>query len=322
MPPDEALAAEPDVAALCERWRQASLDAGWTFPSDWWAPAVEALAEAVCNQHDATAACVELGRARAHAAIGLDEALRDLAALAGLDGILASLPPPGTRPPTRELSSAPTAELSPAAGIGPHQSALGGRVSLEGLEAGLERTELGTLDRIGVGWTGLDCAEVPGPMLAALALGWADVSCDPTAGGGCEDPLTGLVTSAYLRVRLGEVYREEQRRGLPVPSQYAFVVAEVDMYGAGKLAQVSRSMLLAHCLRSTFSGGETLCGAGPSRALALVRRDAGVSAFAGTLRRLLAAELDPFTDSPARVWIEQLPGTLEAAHQLLAELAR
>jgi hypothetical protein len=162
----------------------------------------------------------------------------------------------------------------------------------------------------------------PGHLVQALALGWAEVISDPTAGASCEDPLTGLAVPAYLRVRLGEIYREGERSGLPVPATHALVVAEVELPDRGCLTQLSRSVLLAQCLRRTFSGGETLCRATRGRMLALVRRDGGLSAWAATLRRLLVVELDPFTERPARVWVEGLPGTLPAAHRLVAELAR
>jgi hypothetical protein len=57
--------------------------AGWTVPRDWWVPAVEAVVEALAGGSDLTAACALLGRARARAGVGLDEALTDLAALPG-----------------------------------------------------------------------------------------------------------------------------------------------------------------------------------------------------------------------------------------------
>jgi hypothetical protein len=162
----------------------------------------------------------------------------------------------------------------------------------------------------------------PGRLVQALALGWAEVMSDPTSGASCEEPLTGLAVPAYLRVRLGEVYREGNCAGVPVPATHALVVAEVELVGGGYLTRMSRSVLLAECLRATFSGGETLCSLTQGRVAALARRDGGLSAWAASLRRLLAAELDPFTERPARVWVEGLPGTLAAAHRLLAELAR
>jgi hypothetical protein len=70
-------------ARLRDDWRAASLQAGWTVPRDWWVPAVEAVLEALAGGSDPVAACASLGRARAYAGVGLDEALTDLAALPG-----------------------------------------------------------------------------------------------------------------------------------------------------------------------------------------------------------------------------------------------
>jgi hypothetical protein len=259
--------AEETARDLCTRWRATSLQVGWAFPADWWVPAVDAVAAALCDGRDPAAPCTLLGRARAEAAVGLDEALIDLAALYAA---FTDSDPPG--------GSAGQAGQAPSYGV-------------------------------------------PGHLVRAVAVGWAEATSDPAAGG-CEDPLTGLVVPAYLRVRLGEVYREGKRSGLPVPATHAFVVAEVDLTGGESLTQLSRLVLLADCLRTTFPGGETLCGVGPGRALALVRRDGGLSAWANALRHLLSVELDPFTERPARVWVEGLPGTLPAAHRLVAELAR
>ena len=68
---------------LQEDWREASLRAGWTVPQDWWVPAVEAVVEALVEGRDLAAPCGLLGRERADAGVGLDEALTDLAVLPG-----------------------------------------------------------------------------------------------------------------------------------------------------------------------------------------------------------------------------------------------
>jgi hypothetical protein len=236
---------------------------GWAFPQDWWVPAVDAVAEALCDGRDPAAACAQLGRSRAGAAVGLAEAMDDLAALY-------------------------------AAYTGPDPRSCG---------------------RIPVG------PAVPSGMVQALALGWAEVAADPTRGGCCEDPMTGLAVPGYLRVRLGEVYRGGQLTGIPVPATHALVVVEVPP-ASGWLVQASRSLVVAQCLQATFAGGETLCAVGPCRALALVARDGGLAARAATLLRLVVAEVELPAGQVPRVWVEGLPGTLAAAHRLVAELAR
>lgn len=250
------------AADLCARWREASLGAGWAFPQDWWVPAVDAVAEALCEGRDPVEACTRLGRARAEAAVGLEEALADLAAL---QVALRVAGPPAT----------------PPAGV----------------------------------------AEVPGPLVAAVALGWAEIGCGPAATGGCADPLTGLVTPAYLLTRLGEVYREAERAGESAAATHALVLVALGVPGAA-LVQLGRGMLVGDCLRTAFSGDETLCAVGPHRSLALVRRDRRLAASVTLLRRLLADGLDPDAAHAVRVWVEGLPGTLGTAHRLVDDLAR
>jgi hypothetical protein len=77
-------------------------------------------------------------------------------------------------------------------------------------------------------------------------------------------------------------------------------------------------MRLAESLRAVFSGGETLCAAGPTHTLALVTRDTGLAGRVAALRRLLE-ELHRHT---MRVWVEGLPAGHTAAARLLDEFAR
>jgi hypothetical protein len=72
---------EEPAERLREEWRARSLRAGWSLPCDWWAPAVEAVADAVCAGNGLATACVRLGRARGRAGVGIGETLEDLGAL-------------------------------------------------------------------------------------------------------------------------------------------------------------------------------------------------------------------------------------------------
>lgn len=69
------------AGALRDAWRARSLDAGWVFPEDWWAPEVDAVARAVVCGADAAGPCAGLGHARAQAGVGIGETLEDLGAL-------------------------------------------------------------------------------------------------------------------------------------------------------------------------------------------------------------------------------------------------
>lgn len=71
--------AVPD--GLRDQWRRSSLASVWLRPSDWYHPAVDALAEAVLTGGDPTQAAADLGRARSYDGVGLGEALDDLTCL-------------------------------------------------------------------------------------------------------------------------------------------------------------------------------------------------------------------------------------------------
>lgn len=68
-------------STLRERWRATTLAAGWPFPNDWGVPAVDAVCEVAASDRDPSAALTSLGQARAEAGTGLEETLRDIAAL-------------------------------------------------------------------------------------------------------------------------------------------------------------------------------------------------------------------------------------------------
>lgn len=66
---------------LRERWREESVASVWRRPSDWYHPAVDALALAVLDDADPTGPAWELGQARGEYGVGLGEALDDLVCL-------------------------------------------------------------------------------------------------------------------------------------------------------------------------------------------------------------------------------------------------
>jgi len=74
-------ASGPGTDELRERWRSRSLGEGWSLPSDWWSPAVEAVVTAVHAGHGMAVACARLGQARGRAGVGIGETLDDLGAL-------------------------------------------------------------------------------------------------------------------------------------------------------------------------------------------------------------------------------------------------
>lgn len=69
------------VARLRDRWRVASLSAGWSFPDDWESPGVPVLVDALVTGRDCLQPARELGTQRAALGVALREGLGDLAAL-------------------------------------------------------------------------------------------------------------------------------------------------------------------------------------------------------------------------------------------------
>ena len=67
--------------ALRERWRDESVGSVWLRPSDWYHPAVDAIAAALLSPADTAGAAEELGRARGYDGVGIGETIDDLACL-------------------------------------------------------------------------------------------------------------------------------------------------------------------------------------------------------------------------------------------------
>ncbi|WP_231505154.1 hypothetical protein [Cellulomonas sp. URHE0023] len=79
--PHDGLALAVLPAALRERWRDESVGSVWLRPSDWYHPAVDAIAAAILSPIDTAVAAEELGRARGYDGVGIGETIDDLGAL-------------------------------------------------------------------------------------------------------------------------------------------------------------------------------------------------------------------------------------------------
>lgn len=178
------------------------------------------------------------------------------------------------------------------------------------------------------------CLEVRGSEptydeVLALGCAWSDATLGYLHQLSCEDPMTGLASLAHLRSRLSEVYRGGISEGEIVGRSYALVVAEVAVTGpTGQGRPPERADMLSRALlvtklgastRSVFAGHETIGRLGSTRIAVLARRDSRLGKRVALLRRML---LTLAAGRAARVWIEGLPPTDEAAAALLDELAR
>lgn len=242
---------------LLERWRTGSLDAAWARPSDWYDPAVDALAEAVADGRDATPAADRLGRARAAVGVGLSESLDDLAA------------------------------LYLAAGI----------------------------------------CEPPLAVVRALAEGWVDAGVSPVRSRACEDPLTGLATAPYLRLRLKETYARAARTHVPAHLTHCLVVLDAELLESHPWQRMARACVLGAAIAEVFDGGDPLAALPGGRFVVLARRDAELNPALAHLRsvvedRVGRAGLGVAVRQPPRIWVEGLPPDAQVALTLLDELER
>jgi hypothetical protein len=128
---------------------------------------------------------------------------------------------------------------------------------------------------------------------------------------------------AHLQSRLAELYRGEAASG-SVRDSHALVILDVGPPGADEgtgvavLTEDLHTARAAEAVRSAFSGQETVARLARHRLVVLAARDERLGRRVALARRLLEHAEPP----GARVWIEGLPGTREAAAATLAELAR
>jgi hypothetical protein len=150
--------------------------------------------------------------------------------------------------------------------------------------------------------------------LVALSTSWSEATLGYLHRLSCDDPLTGLATQPHLRSRLSELYRARERTPERPLDSHALVVVEIRPGDEGleqrmTLAQVGRTA------RTVFAGTETIGGIGLRRVVVISERDESLPQRVTLLRTMTERE-------QARVWIEGLPGSDEAAGALLDELAR
>ncbi len=150
--------------------------------------------------------------------------------------------------------------------------------------------------------------------LVALSTAWSEATLGYLHRLSCDDPLTGLATQPHVRSRLSELYRARERSPERPLDTHALVVVEIRPDDEGleqrmTLAQVGRTS------RTVFAGSETIGGIGLRRVVVIAERDEQLPQRVTLLRTMTERE-------QARVWIEGLPGSDEAAGALLDELAR
>ncbi|GLU49751.1 hypothetical protein [Nocardiopsis ansamitocini] len=89
----------------------------------------------------------------------------------------------------------------------------------------------------------------PASLVKALVEGWVDGG---RSSDDCLDPLTGLTTMAYLRTRLGELYRSTAPE---LTHRLLIIGLEA---GIDPWRRTARLIMLGHEMRRRFPRGETL----------------------------------------------------------------
>lgn len=163
------------------------------------------------------------------------------------------------------------------------------------------------------------------PAVRAVSCGWADSSLEYMHGLSCEDPLTGLATTAHLRTRLAELYRAAECGETSVERSHALVVVELAEAGSidprrETIDRALRFVDIVDAVHSVYPCGETVARVGARRAATLVRREEALGDRVGLLRQLLADW--GIAAHSHRVWIEGLPGSNDHVGRVLDDLAR
>lgn len=153
----------------------------------------------------------------------------------------------------------------------------------------------------------------------AAVLAWADEALVLHADISCEDPLTSLATTAYLRSRIAEVYRGADRDGHLVADRTALVVVELPGRRGHDIEQSLRALDVAEAMRAVFAGDETVAQMSPRRFAALVGRERAdvlsMSLLRILLERTLGSQVHP------RLWVEELPPSADGIARVLAGLS-
>jgi|BarGraIncu00222A_1022003.scaffolds.fasta_scaffold00004_12 hypothetical protein len=192
-------------------------------------------------------------------------------------------------------------------------------------EAGVGLPE--ALDDLAALYTVVSQSVPPFEVVRSFTGGWADAGVNPVRTSSCQDAMTGLATSSYLRTRLAEVYRSAVADNVLVTDTMGIVILDASVMTTDPWQRLARVCVLADCLREMFAGGESLVALGSGRVAALVPRGEDLNPMLTRLKdlvdvRLVVGGLSRASRRPPRVWLEPLPADYDQALALLRELER
>lgn len=153
----------------------------------------------------------------------------------------------------------------------------------------------------------------------AAAVAWAEAALIRDADVACEDPLTTLATVPYLRSRLSEIYRGAASAGRRASETCVLVVAELPRTHVGhELEQSLRALEVAQVLRTVFAGEETVAQLSSRRFAVVARRERADDVTVALLGLLLERSVGEH--GQPRLWVEQLPASIDGVAVVLAGL--
>jgi GGDEF domain-containing protein len=197
--------------------------------------------------------------------------------------------------------------------------------AVAGSTVGADGASLGeALSALSATYATLGLGEPAFAAVEAMTLAWSEETLGFLGDISCEDPLTGLASSAHLRARLAEVYREAAVSDRTPRTTHALLVVDLSDAGDGTSRgrdPFEQALCLAgaaEVIRDCFAGGETLARVGREKVVALVRREAHLGPTVAQLREGLHAAR---VATRPRMWIEGLPDDPQAAVLVLSGLS-
>ena len=160
------------------------------------------------------------------------------------------------------------------------------------------------------------------PSTIRDGAGWASAQASTVVLGTCIDPESGLPTREYLIVRLGELYGAATLVGTTPTTTHGLILIDVSTAGVSPWTRMACAAAIGAALGDTYGEGRPMASLGAGLFAVVVERDDDLGAHLARLREQVRNQatlfdIDELMRNPARIWIEGLPSTHEAATMLL-----
>jgi hypothetical protein len=169
-------------------------------------------------------------------------------------------------------------------------------------------------------------ASLPAPdaaLIRSIALAWSDSFLGLYSRITCVDPLTGLASRQHLQTHIAGLYT-------PMPhGRWVIIVIETDHHpraievsdSPARLADTIGMTVLASAVGGELVRGELMAALSIRRCGVVAPRDERLPDLVLRLQEQAHRSLNSCSRT-ARVWVEGLPATAEAAASLIDELCR